>query len=369
MTSPTISPYLKDGIELDQIIVSGIRVRGYHGVYAPERETGQLFLADVVAHVSTRGAAASDDLARTVNYSEIADAAAAILGGDPADLIESVAEHIARAVLEMDGVHCVDVVVHKPQAPLHVEFGDVMIKIRRDLRTGGLWADKRIGSSAGGPDDPLAPRRRSEDPLDEPPAQPVIAYLALGGNIGDVDLTFREALWELHRIPGITVRRASSLFRTAPVGGPAQDDFLNVVIEVETSMAPRELLAACQGIEVVHGRERLIVNGPRTLDVDLLTYADIIADAEDLQIPHPRAAERAFVLQPWLTLAPDAVVPGRGRVADLAAAVGAQGVTMVEARWPSQPEPQAQPESSAPEAAAPGSVDPGAAQEPPTPGA
>lgn len=338
MTTPAVTPYLKDGVELDQIIVQGIRVTGFHGVYAPEKETGQLFLADVVAHVSTRAAAGRDDLGRTVNYSDIADRTAEILGGDPADLLETVAEHIARAILEMDGVHCVDVIVHKPQAPLHVEFRDVAVRIRRDLRSGGLWADKRIGSSAGAPGDPFAPVLVPKGPADTRPAQPLRAYLALGGNIGDVDATFREALWELHRIPGISVQRASSLFRTRPVGGPEQDDFLNAVVEVETALAPRELLAACQGVEVLHGRERLVENGPRTLDIDILAYGDLEIDAEDLVIPHPRATSRAFVLQPWATLAPEFEVAGAGRVADLAAAVGSEGVELVAAQWPASPE-------------------------------
>src|SRR5512133_1848789 len=101
----TSGPYVRAGIELDRIAVEGIRVTGYHGVFDNERSTGQVFLADVVAHVSTRAAAARDDLSKTVNYSEIADKAAAILGGDPSSLIETVAEHIARVVLEMEGVY------------------------------------------------------------------------------------------------------------------------------------------------------------------------------------------------------------------------------------------------------------------------
>ncbi|WP_062465983.1 2-amino-4-hydroxy-6-hydroxymethyldihydropteridine diphosphokinase [Demequina maris] len=343
MTTPSISPYIKDGVELDQIIVQGIRVTAFHGVYTPEKESGQLFLADVVAHVSTQSAATKDDLARTVNYSDIADRAAEVLGGDPSDLLETVAEHIARAILEMEGVHCVDVVVHKPQAPLHVEFRDVMVKIRRDLRSGTLWADKRIGSSAGMPGDPFAPRVRSDNPADNPPLQPVVAYLALGGNIGDVDTTFREALWELHRIPGIMVQRASSLFTTTPVGGPPQDDFLNAVVEIMTALAPRELLAACQGVEVLHGRERHEDNGPRTLDLDILAYGDLTIDVDDLVVPHPRATERAFVMKPWATLAPNYEVPGAGRVADLADAISSQGVAMVQERWPQQDAEPAQP--------------------------
>lgn len=332
------APYVKDGVELDQIAVEGIRVNGRHGVLASEQETGQVFLADVVAHVSTRTAAANDDLTKTVNYSAMADRAAEILAGDPSQLIETVAEHIAHAVLEMDGVHCVDVAVHKPQAPLHVEFKDVVVRIRRDLRTGGMWADKRIGSSAGMADDPLAPGGAgpTRDGLDTRPDQPVPAVIALGGNVGNVEETLRLAVHDLHRVTGIEVRATSPLMRTAPVGGPPQDDFLNAVVRVHTALAPRELLGACQGIEIVYGRERTEVNGPRTIDIDVIAYDDVVADSGDLQLPHPRAHQRTFVLVPWMAMEPDAVLPGPhgGRVTELASALGAEGIEVVANPWP-----------------------------------
>ncbi|WP_159451342.1 2-amino-4-hydroxy-6-hydroxymethyldihydropteridine diphosphokinase [Demequina sp. NBRC 110054] len=327
-------PYVKNGRELDQIAVHGIRVTGFHGVNANEKETGQLFFADVVAHTSTRAAAASDDLRKTLNYSDIADKAAEILAGDPSNLLETVAEQIARAVLEMDGVFCVDVVVHKPQAPLHVEFGDVTVRIRRDVRTGGLWSDKRIGSSAGKGDDPLSADGigPAHDLFDKRPFQPVDAYLALGANLGDMATTLSNAVSDLHRISGITVTGASPLVQTTPVGGPPQPDYLNAVIRVETSLAPRELLAACQGIEMVYGgRDRAEENGPRTLDIDVLQYDDLAEVTEDLVIPHPRAHERGFVLVPWAAFAPNAVLAGEngGRVGDLVNSIDTSGVTTV----------------------------------------
>ncbi|MEX0913667.1 MAG: 2-amino-4-hydroxy-6-hydroxymethyldihydropteridine diphosphokinase [Demequina sp.] len=338
--SPTVSPYVKDGVQLDQIMVEGVRVNGRHGVLESERETGQVFLADVVAHVSTRSAAAHDDLTRTVNYSDMADRTAEILAGDPAELLETVAEHIAKAVLEMDGVHCVDVVVHKPQAPLHVEFKDVQVRIRRDLRSGGLWADKRIGSSAGMADDPLAPggARTAHDDFDTRPDQPVPALLALGGNIGNVEQTLERAVHDLHRVTGIEVRSTSPLVRTPPAGGPPQDHYLNAVVRIHTALAPRELLGACQGIEMVYGRERSETNGPRTIDIDVIAYDDAVGRTADLEIPHPRAHERNFVLAPWMAMEPDAVLPGPagGRVTDLAAQVGAAGMEVVANPWPAR---------------------------------
>lgn len=334
----TVTPYVKDGIELDQIAVLGIRVTGFHGVLTTERETGQIFIGDVVAHVSTRAAAGRDQLAYTVNYSDIADRVAEVLAGDPADLLETVATSVARVVLEMDGVQCVDVAIHKPQAPLHVEFKDVVVRIRRDLRSGDLYADRRIGSSANLPIDPVGVQAfaLALDPADERPDAPVDAYLGIGGNIGDVEPTLRSAVYDLHRIDGIDVLACSPLMRTAPVGGPQQPDFLNAVLQVSTTLAPRELLAACQGIEMVHGRERIVENGPRTLDIDLLAFGDAFFDEDDVVVPHPRAHSRGFVMIPWAYIAPDAVMPGPrgGRVGDLATALGHEGVEVVANPWP-----------------------------------
>ncbi|MCB2413352.1 2-amino-4-hydroxy-6-hydroxymethyldihydropteridine diphosphokinase [Demequina sp. TTPB684] len=331
------TPYMRSGVELDRLAIEGIRVNGYHGVLDSERETGQVFKADVVAHVSTRAAALNDDLARTVNYSTIADRAAEVLGGEPAELIETVAERIALAVLEMDGVYCVDVRVHKPQAPLHVEFKDVSVTIRRDLRTGGLWADKRIGSSAGMPDDPLAFDSQPPvfDQFDQRPVRPVPVLLAIGGNVGDVEQTLRQAVGELDRIPGNTVRGTSALVKSAPAGGPPQPDYLNAVVRLETEMSPRELLGACQGLEIAHDRERTEVNGPRTLDIDIIDFDGAVGETDDLTLPHPRAHERGFVVVPWAHMEPDAQLPGVGSVAQLARRLAAS-VALVADPWPAQ---------------------------------
>ncbi|MDE0573673.1 2-amino-4-hydroxy-6-hydroxymethyldihydropteridine diphosphokinase [Demequina sp. B12] len=347
-----VRPYVKDGIELDQIAVEGIRVTGHHGVFDAERETGQVFMADVVVHVNARTAGANDDLTATVNYSDLADAVAEVLAGQPALLIESVAERIARVALEFDGVYCADVTVHKPQAPLHVEFKDVAVTIRRDLRDGGLWADKRIGSSAGASDDPFDPGAGPvRDELDRRPLQPAKVLLALGGNLGDVEPTLRQAVSDLHRVTGVEVKSASPLVRSTPEGGADQPDYLNAVVRIETSMSPRELLAACQGIEMVHGRDRTDPTGNRTLDIDIVAYGDLVATTWDLVLPHPRAHQRPFVLLPWSAMEPDAVLTPHGRVADLARTAGTEGVALVDDRWPRpQADPTAPSAASAPPA-------------------
>lgn len=115
----------------DRISITGIRAIGYHGVYAHERRDGQEFVADVVLELSLRRAAASDDVADTVHYGEVAERVAAVLSGEPADLVETVAQRIADAALGFARVDAVTVTVHKPQAPIAVPFGDVAITIRR----------------------------------------------------------------------------------------------------------------------------------------------------------------------------------------------------------------------------------------------
>ena len=331
----TSNPYMRAGIELDRIAVEGIRVSGNHGVFESERETGQLFLADVVAHVSTREAAAHDDLSQTVNYSDIADKVAAVLGGDPSSLIEAVAERAASAVLKMEGVFCVDIRIHKPQAPLHVEFKDVTVTIRREHGHEVPDAAKRIGSSAGMSDDPLdlevqAPMR---DHFDQRPASVVPVLIALGGNVGPVEATLRTAVDALSKITGVEVISTSPLVSSAAVGGPPQPDYLNAVVRIHTILSPRELLGACQGIEMVHGRERHEINGPRTLDIDIIDYGGGEGSAPDITLPHPRARDRAFVLVPWVLMEPHGVLPGLGPIAPAAAAVSASVAVVIDP-WP-----------------------------------
>ena len=111
----------------------------------------------------------------------------------------------------------------------------------------------------------------------------------------------------------------SPVYETAPVGGPAQPDYLNAVLVIETGLAPRDLLAATQRIEADFGRVRAERFGPRTLDIDIVSFAGDVSDDPVLTLPHPRAHERAFVLAPWHDLDPAASLPGRGAVAALLA--------------------------------------------------
>ncbi len=131
----------------------------------------------------------------------------------------------------------------------------------------------------------------------------VIAYVALGANLGDARAAVSSALQALNHLPSTRVKRASSLYRTAPweAHGP---DFINAVAEVETGLSAPALLAELQALELAAGRERPYVNAPRTLDLDVLLYGEGRIDSPKLTVPHPRMWERAFVLVPLAEVAP-----------------------------------------------------------------
>lgn len=145
------------------------------------------------------------------------------------------------------------------------------------------------------------------------------AFLALGANLGNRAEQLRRSLVKLEQ-RGIRVGQLSRFHRTAPVGGPAgQPEFLNAVARVEVPFAPRRLLRHCLEVELDLGRERQVVHGPRTCDLDLLWFGNCEIESEELTLPHPRFAERRFVLEPWVELAPRLVVGGKSVSAHLAA--------------------------------------------------
>jgi 2-amino-4-hydroxy-6-hydroxymethyldihydropteridine diphosphokinase len=152
------------------------------------------------------------------------------------------------------------------------------------------------------------------------------ATLALGSNQGNRLAILQGAVDALAGTEGVDIDAVSGVFETDPVGGPQQPDFLNAVVVVVTSLSARELLARAHEIEQEFGRVRTQRWGPRTLDVDVLVVGDEIVDEPDLVVPHPRAAQRAFVLVPWLDADPEARLPGSGPVADLIAGLDATGV-------------------------------------------
>ncbi|NTV29978.1 MAG: 2-amino-4-hydroxy-6-hydroxymethyldihydropteridine diphosphokinase [Candidatus Omnitrophica bacterium] len=124
-----------------------------------------------------------------------------------------------------------------------------------------------------------------------------IAYLGLGSNLGNREQNIRDALQRLSG-SGVEILKLSSIIETDPVGGPPQGLFLNAVVKVKTALFPLELLRICQSVEVGLGRVRTVINGPRTVDIDILKYDDLELSTPELTIPHPRMWERDFVTRP-----------------------------------------------------------------------
>lgn len=167
----------------------------------------------------------------------------------------------------------------------------------------------------------LADGFSGEAPRTAAPA--TVAVVALGANLGDRQATIADALKDLARLPLTTEVVAAEPIETVAVtvsgpdaGAPA---YLNSVALLTTRLAPSVLLTYLQAIEARHGRERTVRWGDRTLDLDLIAYGDVQTTTPRLTLPHPRAAERDFVLDPWARIDPDAFLPGHGRVADLLA--------------------------------------------------
>jgi 2-amino-4-hydroxy-6-hydroxymethyldihydropteridine diphosphokinase len=161
-----------------------------------------------------------------------------------------------------------------------------------------------------------------------PPDHRPTVVLALGSNLGDRLANLQGAVDALCAGPGLADPAVSPVYETAPVGGPVQPDFLNAVLVATTTLPPRAVLDRGQAAEAAMRRVRGPRWGPRTLDVDVIVYGNEVSDDPELTLPHPRAHERAFVLAPWHDVDPGAVVPGRGPVADLLAAVGIAGVRL-----------------------------------------
>lgn len=260
----------------DRIVLQGVSARGHHGVLDVEKRDGQAFLVDVTMWCDLERAGRTDELAATVNYAEVADAVVARITGPSFDLIERLAEVVADDVLRHELVDSVEVVVHKPEAPVGHPFTDVRVCVQR----------------AGG----------------------AHVAIALGSNLGDRGETLGAAVQALRQLPGLTLTAVSSLVETDPVGGPEQPPYLNAVAVGRAAVPPAELLAALHRIEADHGRTREIRWGARTLDLDLLQYGspggarEVVSDDPALLLPHPRAHERAFVLVPWADADPGATV-------------------------------------------------------------
>ena len=334
------------------IALKGLGAMANHGVYDFERARDQRFSADIVMWVETAGA--TDDIAATVSYADIADEAMAVLTGTAVDLIETLAETIAERVMSHEGVVGTEVTVHKPDAPIDHPFADVSVTVRAgetdamplslslkgiyeaedgSVLTGEIEAYGRAQAPSPAQQEhrEALPSRRAahaaEAAREEDTSRPAHlrsrrVVLAIGGNLGDVPVTLMHTVEALSYMEGFQIEDVSPIMRTKPVLAPGQapqPDYWNAVVVGSAIASPDELFAQTSRIERELGRERHERWGARTVDIDIIQIEGLASADPVLTLPHPRAKERAFVLAPWLLCDPDAILEGVGRVSDLLA--------------------------------------------------
>ncbi|SFG77807.1 dihydroneopterin aldolase / 2-amino-4-hydroxy-6-hydroxymethyldihydropteridine diphosphokinase [Sporolactobacillus nakayamae] len=259
----------------DTINLNRMQFYGYHGALPEEQRMGQRFDVDVTLNCDLYQAGTTDQLDQTVNYAEIYMQVKEIVEGHACKLIETVAEKIAETILlKFSKVESCRVKVIKPNPPIAGHYDSVSVKIERN-RT--------------------------------------VAYLGLGSNIGDRAGFLKHAIEALQAEPRVQVVRCSSIYETEPYGPVEQNDFLNMIVQIETLLPSLALLRYIHKIETDLERVRDVHWGPRTIDLDLLVYGQTITQSEELSLPHPEITHRAFVLKPFAEIAPHLVVPGINR--------------------------------------------------------
>lgn len=256
----------KTSQDYDQIKITDLEVFANHGVFPEENKLGQKFLISAVLHTDTRKAGKTDDLTASIHYGEVSAFITKYMKEHTYQLLERVAETLAEEMLKsISGLCKIDLEIKKPWAPVGLPLKTVSVKISREWHT---------------------------------------TYIALGSNIGDSETYLNEAVEKIGQIPTCTVEKVSSYLVTEPYGVTDQPDFLNACLKMQTLLYPEELLKELNRIEKEAGRERIIHWGPRTLDLDILLYDDIVLEEDDLCIPHVEMHKRSFVLEPLAEIAP-----------------------------------------------------------------
>lgn len=256
----------KTSQDYDQIKITDLEVFANHGVFSEENKLGQKFLVSAVLYTDTRKAGKTDDLTASIHYGEVSAFITKYMKEHTYQLLERVAETLAEEMLKsISGLCKIDLEIKKPWAPVGLPLKTVSVKISREWHT---------------------------------------TYIALGSNIGDSETYLNEAVEKIGQIPTCTVEKVSSYLVTEPYGVTDQPDFLNACLKMRTLLYPEELLKELNRIEEEAGRERIIHWGPRTLDLDILLYDDIVLEEDDLCIPHVEMHKRSFVLEPLAEIAP-----------------------------------------------------------------
>lgn len=253
-------------MKLDEIRIEELEVFANHGVFPEENVLGQKFLVSAVLYTDTRKAGQTDDLTASIHYGEVCAFIDRYLREHTFKLLERAAECLAEELLlNTNHLRKVRLEIKKPWAPVGLPLKTVSVSVERE------WHD---------------------------------AVIALGSNMGDRQGYLDGAVEKLDAVKGCRVRKVSSFLETPPYGVTDQADFLNGCLELETLLYPHELLDELHRIEKEAGRERILRWGPRTLDLDIIFYDDLILQDSDLCIPHVEMHKREFVLKPLSEIAP-----------------------------------------------------------------
>lgn len=252
---------------MDLIKITNLEVFCHHGVYKEENVLGQKFLVSMKLYADLAAAAREDDLTKSVNYGKLCHFVKEEMEETTYKLIETLTGKIAEKVLlKFPVIEKVRVEIKKPWAPILLPIETVSVVMERGWHT---------------------------------------VYLGIGSNLGDKEENLNSAIEMLKEDESCRVTGVSRFITTAPVGGVAQDDFLNGVLELKTLRSPEELLELIGSIENRLKRVRTAHWGPRTIDLDILFYDREVIRTEKLVIPHPEMQNREFVLKPLCELAPD----------------------------------------------------------------
>ena len=253
-------------MNLDEIRIEDLEVFANHGVFPEENVLGQKFLVSAVLYTDTRRAGRTDDLTASIHYGEVCAFIDRYLREHTFKLLERAAESLAEELLlNTQNLRKVRIEIKKPWAPVGLPLKTVSVSIERE------WHD---------------------------------VIIALGSNMGDREGYLNGAVEKLNAVRGCRVKKVSDFIETPPYGVTDQADFLNGCLEMETLMYPHELLDELHRIEKEAGRERIVRWGPRTLDLDIIFYDDMILQDDDLCIPHVEMHKREFVLKPLCGIAP-----------------------------------------------------------------
>lgn len=260
---------------MDQIKIENLEVYAAHGVFSEETRNGQRFLIDAILYTDLRPAGMADELTLSTHYGEVCQFIDHYLRENTFLLIEAAAEHLAKELLlRFPHIESLVLEIKKPHAPIKLPFSSVSVRVERGWK---------------------------------------LVYLSIGSNMGNKQNFLERGIEGVKANPQIRDVKCSKMIATAPYGGVEQDDFLNAAIELKTLLSPYELLSFLHQLEAEAGRERKIHWGPRTLDLDIIFYQDVLLNDPVLTLPHPDMANRQFVLEPLNELCPWYYNPVNGK--------------------------------------------------------